>query len=136
MIVYDKAFCISKEWKVMLKPHKENKLSNPTERSVKINTELQNIGDRIHKMDISDYERGIIRLISKEEEALHEAILNAENYLSYNGSWDFERNIYKEQDLYICDLRYKWNGYASIAEKIRHLSLPSDVDVIFLKAED
>ena len=99
-----------------------------TQRDKKIYDMLQYLGDRIHKIDKDKYCEGKIILSSQNAETLHEAILITENFLSYNGSWDFERCIFEAGDCMICELRFKWNGYLSMMDIIRNkLKLPGGV---------
>ena len=105
------------------------KVKVPTRRDIKINDMLQNLGDRIHKMEKDKYCEGKIILSSQNAEALHEAILITENFLSYNGSWDFERYEFQTGDCMICELGFKWNGYLSMMNIIRDkLKLPDGVN--------
>ena len=100
----------------------------PTERDNRISDALQKSGDMIHKIDTTNYCEGILKLTSNDEQQLHEGVLISENFLSYNGSWDFHRNTYKKNDSYICELSFKWNGYLSIQDRIiSKLKLPSGV---------
>lgn len=104
------------------------KVKVPTQRDIKINDMFQNFGDRIHKIDKDKYCEGKIILSSQSAEALHEAILITENFLSYNGSWDFERYGFETGDSMICEIRFKWNGYISMMDIIRNkLKLPGGV---------
>ena len=104
------------------------KVKVPTQRDIKINDMFQNFGDRIHKIDKDKYCEGKIILSSQSAEALHEAILITENFLSYNGSWDFERYGFETGDSMICEIRFKWNGYLSMMDIIRNkLKLPNGV---------
>ena len=104
----------------------------PTQRDIKLNDMLQNLGDRNHKIDKDKYCEGKIILSSQNAETLHEAILITENFLSYNGSWDFERCIFEAGDSMICELRFKWNGYLSMMDSIRNkLKLPGGVSKEF-----
>ncbi|MBR1673431.1 MAG: hypothetical protein IJ703_00530 [Eubacterium sp.] len=104
------------------------KVKVPTQRDIKINDMFQNFGDRIHKIDKDKYYEGKIILSSQSAEALHEAILITENFLSYNGSWDFERYGFETGDSMICEIRFKWNGYLSMMDIIRNkLKLPDGV---------
>ena len=104
------------------------KVKVPTQRDIKINDMFQNFGDRIHKIDKDKYCEGKIILSSQSAEALHEAILITENFLSYNGSWDFERYRFETGDSMICEIRFKWNGYLSMMDIIRNkLKLPDGV---------
>jgi hypothetical protein len=104
------------------------KVKVPTQRDIKINDMFQNFGDRIHKIDKDKYCEGKIILSSQSAEALHEAILITENFLSYNGSWDFERYGFETGDSMICEIRFKWNGYLSMMDIIRNkLKLPDGV---------
>ncbi len=104
------------------------KVKVPTQREIKINDMFQNFGDRIHKIDKDKYCEGKIILSSQSAEALHEAILITENFLSYNGSWDFERYGFETGDSMICEIRFKWNGYLSMMDIIRNkLKLPDGV---------
>ncbi|MCR4651276.1 MAG: hypothetical protein K5662_05935 [Lachnospiraceae bacterium] len=130
------------------------KVKVPAERDVRINDEIQQWGFQKHAVGTDRYESGIIVLRSKNMETLHEAVLITENFLSYNGSWDIERQMNKRRggfrDLFrscfsvlsrgksnlddntLCtsELRFKWNGYLSIYENIIHkLKLPTGVDV-------
>ena len=91
----------------------------PTQRDIKIN-------------DKDKYCEGKIILSSQNAETLHEAILITENFLSYNGSWDFERCRFEAGDSMICELRFKWNGYLSMMDIIRNkLKLPGGVSKEF-----
>lgn len=104
------------------------KVKVPTQRDIKINDMFQNFGDRIHKIDKDKYCEGKIILSSQSAEALHEAILITENFLSYNGSWDFERYGFETGNSMICEIRFKWNGYLSMMDIIRNkLKLPDGV---------
>ena len=104
------------------------KVKVPTQRDIKINDMFQNFGDRIHKIDKDKYYEGKIILSSQSAEALHEAILITENFLSYTGSWDFERYGFETGDSMICEIRFKWNGYLSMMDIIRNkLKLPDGV---------
>ena len=106
-----------------------DKMKAPTQRDTKINDMLQTLGDRIHKIDKDKYCEGKIVLSSQDAEALREAILITENFLSYNGSWDFERSGVETGDSMICELRFKWNGYLSMMDIIRNkLKLPDGVN--------
>ena len=99
-----------------------------TQRDKKIYDMLQYLGDRIHKIDKDKYCEGKIILSSQNADTLHEAILITENFLSYNGSWDFERYEFETVGSMICELRFKWNGYLSMMDIIRNkLKLPNGV---------
>jgi hypothetical protein len=58
--------------------------------------------------------------------------LITEIFLSYNGSWDFERYEFETGDSMICEIRFKWNGYLSSMDIIRNkLKLPNGVSIEF-----
>jgi len=105
------------------------KVKLPTQRDIEIADMLQSLGDRIHKINKEKYCEGKIVLSSQDTEVLHEAVLVTENFLSYNGSWDFERCVSETGDSMICELRFKWNGYLSMMSIIRNkLKLPNGVN--------
>ena len=105
------------------------KVKLPTQRDIEIADMLQSLGDRIHKINKDKYCEGKIVLSSQDTEVLHEAVLVTENFLSYNGSWDFERCVSETGDSMICELRFKWNGYLSMMSIIRNkLKLPNGVN--------
>ncbi len=108
------------------------KVKVPSQRDIKISDMAQKCGDRIHKIDRTRYCEGKIILSGEDPGALHEAVAVTENFLSYNGSWDFERNRYEEAGSCICELRFKWNGYLSMMDIIRNkLRLPAGVNIKF-----
>ncbi len=100
----------------------------PDERSVRISESEQQIGDRIHDIDATSFCNGMLVLESEDKEQLYEAVLMAENFLSYNGSWDFARNMYENGNSHICELSFKWNGFLSTMDSIiSQIKLPSGV---------
>jgi len=105
------------------------KVIRPTKRNMEIADMNQSLGDRIHKINKDKYCEGKIVLSSQDTEVLHESVLITENFLSYNGSWDFERCVSETGDSMICELRFKWNGYLSMMSIIRNkLKLPNGVN--------
>ena len=99
----------------------------PDARTSRISNELQKAGDDVHRMDVEDPAIASLTLASDCQEKLFEAILAAENFLSYNGSWDFQRKEWYAGGKYMCDIIFKWNGLASTADKMKSLKLPQGV---------
>ena len=105
------------------------KVKCPTQRDIEIADMLQSLGDRIHKINKDKYCEGKIVLSSQDNEVLRETVLITENFLSYNGSWDFERCVSETGDSMICELKFKWNGYLSMMSIIRNkFKLPNGVN--------
>lgn len=96
-----------------------------------ISDKLQKWGDSHHKMDSSNYKEGLLVLSSHDYDQLYEAVLVSENFLSYNGSWDFRREMKDVSGIYTCDLYFKWNGYFGMCETSKKLKLPSGVNKRF-----
>ena len=106
-----------------------NRYNIPDHRSVRISSYAQVLADRVKKMDNTMYCRGKVILSSKDSEQLDEAARATENFLSYNGSWDLNRNDYETREDYVCEVGFKWNGYQSIKDKICSLlRLPAGVN--------
>ena len=101
-----------------------------------ISDKLQKWGDSHHKMDPSDYKEGLLVLSSHDYDQLYEAVLVSENFLSYNGSWDFRREMKDVSGIYTCDLYFKWNGYFGMCEISKKLKLPSGVNKRFVFFKD
>lgn len=86
----------------------------------------------VHKMDTDNYCEASVLLSSDDYEQLHEAVLVTENFLSYNGSWDFQREDHSSENQYACEIRFKWNGFASTYGNItQKLKLPLGVNKEF-----
>lgn len=110
-------------------PRVHKKPRVPDERSVKMNNILQEGGVPKHKMDPDIYSIGKLILTSDDEQQLHEAILVAENFLSYNGSFDFERKSESKNE---CTILFKWNGCLSMYDSItKKIKLPTGVNHCF-----
>lgn len=108
------------------------KIKKTTERDIRCYAEIQKSGDMVHKMDIDNYCEASVLLSSDDYEQLHEAVLVTENFLSYNGSWDFQREDHSSENQYACEIRFKWNGFASTYGNItQKLKLPSGVNKEF-----
>ena len=101
-----------------------------------ISDKLQKWGDSHHKMDPSDYKEGLLVLSSHDYDQLYEAVLVSENFLSYNGSWDFRREMKDVSGIYTCDLYFKWNGYFGMCEISKKIKLPSGVNKRFVFFKD
>lgn len=106
-------------------------------RDIKINDYLQKMGERVHKIDSNDYCKGKLILTSDDYEQLYEAVLVAEDFLAYNGSWDFRRNLNKNNDNNVCEILFKWNGYVSTMDTINNkIKLPEGVKKEFIFLTD
>ena len=108
-----------------LKLHK--KVQVPSPYTLRMCDALQKHGDSIHAMHPDHYRLIQLTLSSDNKEDLFEAVLVAENYLAYNGSWDFHRKPYKSGEIYMCDIIFKWNMSLIILDKYRYMKLPAGV---------
>ena len=108
------------------------KIKVPTERDRRLYAEWYPSDDVNHSMDTDNYREASVLLSSDDYEQLHEAVLVTENFLSYNGSWDFQRLDHSSENHYICEIRFKWNYNLSMYTNItQKLKLPSGVNKEF-----
>lgn len=101
----------------------------PDERTTKISYELQKWGDSIHRMNVEKYEMAECILSLADREKLHEAILDTQNFLAYNGSWDFHAETIALKQHFTCSLSFKWNGCLSNLDHFTKMRLPDGVTV-------
>ena len=109
-------------------PKQDRKIKVPTDRDIKCYSQIEKWGEKIHEMDANNYSEASILLSSDDCGQLHEAVLVTENFLSYNGSWDFRRIDNSSENQYACEIQFKCNGFASTYGNItKKLKLPSGV---------
>ena len=110
----------------------DRKIKVPTDRDIKCYSQIEKWGEKIHEMDANNYSEASILLSSDDCGQLHEAVLVTENFLSYNGSWDFRRIDNSSENQYACEIHFKFNGFASTYGNItKKLKLPSGVKTEF-----
>lgn len=115
-----------------MEANRNRKIRVPTDRDIRCNSLAQQCGDRTHKIDTNNYCEASILLSSDDYEQLFEAVLVTENFLSYNGSWDFHKVDDSFEKQYTCEIYFKWNGFLSTYGNItQKLKLPSGVRKIF-----
>lgn len=111
-----------------MEANRNRKIKVPTERDIRGYSLAQQCGDSVHKIDTNNYCEASILLSSDDCEQLYEAVLVTENFLSYNGSWDFHMVDDSSEKQYRCEIHFKWNGFLSTYGNItQKLKLPSGV---------